>query len=105
MASKLLAVALVVVLVGSVCAMIDLDDDGMANGYADDGGYALDGYSLDQFIDSLQPSLAVKRDTNRAKANRRYFMCPPIPGSSQECWCFKKPPHKIFHCFGISNGK
>ncbi|XP_041469879.1 uncharacterized protein LOC121420858 [Lytechinus variegatus] len=101
MASKLLAVALVVLLVGSVCAFFDLDEDdgGMANGYADDG------YSLDEFIDSLQPSLAVKRDTNRAKANRRYFMCPPITGSSQECWCHKKPPQRIFHCFGRSNGK
>ncbi|XP_041469878.1 protein PXR1-like isoform X1 [Lytechinus variegatus] len=45
------------------------------------------------------------RQDNRMLANAKYIMCPPITGSSQECWCHKKPPQRIFHCFGRSNGK
>ncbi|XP_030833505.1 uncharacterized protein LOC105439745 [Strongylocentrotus purpuratus] len=101
MASKLFVITLVVMLVGTACAMYD--DEG--NGYADGDGYGLDGgYQMDQFLDELHPMLAIKRDNNRDKAAKKYKSCAPVQGSHQECWCHRRSG-KIFQCFGAFGGK
>lgn len=67
MASKLFVITLVVMLVGTACAMYDDDEMGTGDGYPLDGGY-----QMDQFLDELHPMLAIKRDSNRDKASKKY---------------------------------
>ncbi|XP_072166452.1 uncharacterized protein [Diadema setosum] len=96
MASKLLVLAFLVVLSTSSFAMYAFDD-----GEGDlDEEFGLEPASNSGF----EAFMELKRDSTRAKANKKYKICHPVPGSTQECWCYRRSG-KMFQCFGVSNGK